>query len=176
MPIIPEVVEQQKLGYNPPHLVMIHDKIIVCSGCEIPFNRKDCKEPNNLVFKYVMFRTRPNGRGQKVVNKFRSAGYFHAQDLGCLRNLEELEQVEFVAAWRDICLMMLQDRDYKAHMSNTGKVSGKGMNLKQKHARWNKAEEDFVDSCIDAMQNRDLEQEAMFNLHPEKFLVPSTYF
>ena len=40
-----------------------------------------------------------------------------------------------VAAWRDICLMMLQDRDYEAHMSNTAKVSGKGMNLKQKHAR-----------------------------------------
>ena len=47
------------------------------------------------------------------------------------------------------------------------------MNLKQKHARWNKAEEDFVDSCIDAMQSGDLEQEAMFDLHPEKFLVPS---
>ena len=77
-----------------------------------------------------------------------------------------------VAAWRDICLMMLQDRDYEAHMSNTAKVSGKGMNLKQKNARWNKAE-DFVDSCIDAMQNGDLEQEAMFNLHPEKLLVPS---
>ena len=69
--------------------------------------------------------------------------------------------------------MMLQDWDYEAHMSNTAKVSGKGMNLKQKNARWNKAEEDFVDSCIDAMQNGDLEQEAMFDLHPEKFLVPS---
>ena len=78
-----------------------------------------------------------------------------------------------VAAWRDICLMMLHYWDYEAHMSNTAKVSGKGMNLKQKHARWNKAEEDFVDSCIDAMQNGDLEQEAMFNLHPENFLVPS---
>ena len=78
-----------------------------------------------------------------------------------------------VAAWRDICLMMLQDRDNEAYMSNTAKVSGKGMNLKQKNARWNKAEEDFVDSCIDAMENGDLEQEAMFDLHPEKFLVPS---
>ena len=77
-----------------------------------------------------------------------------------------------VAAWRDICLMMLQDRDYEAHMSNTAKVSGKGINLKQKNARWNKAE-DFIDSCIDAMQNGDLEQESMFDLHPENFLVPS---
>ena len=52
---MPEVVEEQKLGYNPPHLVMIYDKVIVCSGCKIPFNQKDCKEPNNLVFKYMMF-------------------------------------------------------------------------------------------------------------------------
>ena len=29
-----------------------------------------------------------------VQNNYRSAGYFHAQDLGCLRNLEELEEVE----------------------------------------------------------------------------------
>ena len=79
-----------------------------------------------------------------------------------------------VAAWQDMCLMMLQDRDYEAHISNTGKVSGKGMNLKQKAARWNEAEEDFVDLCSDAMQNGDIEQEATFDLHPETFLVPCT--
>ena len=77
-----------------------------------------------------------------------------------------------VAAWQDMCLMMLQDCNYEAHISNTGKVSGKGMNLKQKAVRWNNAE-DFVNSCIDAMQSGDIEQEAMFDLHPEKFLVPS---
>ena len=48
-----------------------------------------------------------------------------------------------------------------------------GMNLKQNAESWNKAEEDFVDPCIDAMQNDDIEQEAMFDLHPENFLVPS---
>ena len=69
--------------------------------------------------------------------------------------------------------MMLQDWDYEAHISNTAKVSGKGMNLKQKAKQWNKAEVEFVDSCIDVMHNGDMEQEAMFDLHPEKFLVPS---
>ena len=78
-----------------------------------------------------------------------------------------------MAVWRDICLMMLQDRNYEAHISNTAKVSGKGMNLKQKTKQWNKAEADFVDSCIDVMRNGNMEQEAVFNLHPEKFLVPS---
>ena len=55
--MVPEVVEDQKLSSNPPHLVMIFDKVIVCQGCEIPFNKKDCREPNNFVFKYMMFRT-----------------------------------------------------------------------------------------------------------------------
>ena len=67
--------------------------------------------------------------------------------------------------------MMPQDLDYEAHISSTAKVSGKGMNLKQKTKQWNKAEAEFVDSCIDAMHNGDMEQEAMFDLHPEKFLV-----
>ena len=78
-----------------------------------------------------------------------------------------------IAAWRDICLMMLQDCDYEAHICNTAKVSGKGMNLKQKTKQSNKAEAVFVDSCIDVMHNGNMEQGAMFNLHPEKFIVLS---
>ena len=78
-----------------------------------------------------------------------------------------------VVAWRDICLTMLQDRDYEAHISNTAKVSDNDMNLKQKTKQWNKAEADFMDSCIDAMRNGNMEQEARFDLQPEKFLVPS---
>ena len=61
LPMVLEVVEDQKLSYNPPHLVVLIDKVIVCSGCEIPFNRMDHREPNNFVFKYMMFRTQSNG-------------------------------------------------------------------------------------------------------------------
>ena len=91
---VPDAVEEQKLGYNPPHLVLLCERVIVCSGCKIPFNRRDCNEPNNMVFKYMMFRTRRNGRDKMVQNNYRSAGYFHARDFGCLHNLEELEEVE----------------------------------------------------------------------------------
>ena len=69
--------------------------------------------------------------------------------------------------------MMLQDQDYEAHIANTAKVSDKGMNLKQKAKQWNKAEVEFVDSCINVIRNGNIEQEAMFDLHQEKFLVPS---
>ena len=65
-----------------------------------------------------------------------------------------------IAAWRVICLMMLQDHDYEAHIPKTAKVSGKGINLKQKTEQWNKAEADFVDSCIDVMHNDNMEKEA----------------
>ena len=41
LPMVPEVVEDQKLSYNPSNLVMLIDNLIVCSCCEIPFNRKD---------------------------------------------------------------------------------------------------------------------------------------
>ena len=78
---IPDVVKEQKLGYNPLHFVLLCERVIVCSGCEIPFNRKDRKdrnEPNNMVLKYMMFQTRPNGRGKMVQNNYQSAGYFHA--------------------------------------------------------------------------------------------------
>ena len=33
LPIVLEAVEEQILSYNPPHLVMIFDKVIVCSRC-----------------------------------------------------------------------------------------------------------------------------------------------
>ena len=92
--MVPDVVEEQKLDYDPPHLVLLFERVIVCSRCDIPFNHKDRKEPNNMVFKYIMFRTRCYGRGKMVQNNYCSAAYFHARDLGCLQNLEELDEVE----------------------------------------------------------------------------------
>ena len=48
--MVPEMVQDQKLGYNPPHMVvMLIDKVVMCSGCEIPFNRKDRQEPNTFL-------------------------------------------------------------------------------------------------------------------------------
>ena len=51
---IPDVKEK-KLGYNPLHSVLLCERVIVCLGCKIPFNCKDHNEPNNMVFKYMMF-------------------------------------------------------------------------------------------------------------------------
>ena len=41
-----------------------------------------------------MFRRRPKGYGTWIKNNYRSPGYFHSVDLGCIRNLKELRHLE----------------------------------------------------------------------------------
>ena len=72
-----------------------------------------------------------------------------------------------------MCLMMLQDHGYEAHISNTGKDSGKGMNLKQKLQGGIKLKKILL---IDAMQNGDIKQEAMFDFWSFKKRESPTYF
>ena len=65
--------------------------------------------------------------------------------------------------------MLLQDRDYKAFLTNTGKVSGSGLNLKQRRAKFQKQEAQFVDSCIECIQEGDMEKELEMEMNPDEF-------
>ena len=47
-----------------------------------------------MVFKYQIFRKYPNGKGGIKTATTRSAAYFHSWDLGCLHELEELQNVQ----------------------------------------------------------------------------------
>ena len=47
-----------------------------------------------------------------------------------IRNKNRLPMSLAVAAWKDMLHMLLQDRDYQAFLTNTGKVSGASLNLK----------------------------------------------
>ena len=40
-----------------------------------------------------------------------------------------------VAAWRDTCTMIIQDRDYISFCTNKARVTGKGLNLMQQRER-----------------------------------------
>ena len=53
-----------------------------------------------------------------------------------IRNKTRLPMSLVVAAWKDMLHMLLQDRDYEAFLTNTGKVSGSGLNLKQRRAKF----------------------------------------
>ena len=50
----------------------------------------------NLVFRYKMYRTfpHPHKEGEWVTDKIRHYGYFHAEDMACIRNLDELRAIQ----------------------------------------------------------------------------------
>ena len=74
-----------------------------------------------------------------------------------------------VAAWKDMLHMLLQDRDYEAFVTNTGKVSGSGLNLKQRRAKFRKQEAEFVDSCLECIKEGDMEEELEVEMNPDEF-------
>ena len=65
--------------------------------------------------------------------------------------------------------MLLQDRDYEAFITNTGKVSGSGLNLKQRRAKFQKQEAEFVDSCLECIKEGDMEKELEMEMNPDEF-------
>ena len=74
-----------------------------------------------------------------------------------------------VVAWKDMLHMLLQDRDYKVFVTNTGKVSGSGLNLKQRRAKFWKQEAEFVDSCLECIKEGDMEKELEMEMKPDEF-------
>ena len=74
-----------------------------------------------------------------------------------------------MAAWQDMLHMLLQDRDYEAFVTNTGKVSGSGLNLKQRRAKFWKQEAEFIDSCLECIQEGDMEKEFEMEMNPNEF-------
>ena len=67
----------------------------------------------------------------------------------------------FVAAWRDMILMIKQDRDYTAFKNQSAKVCGRGLNLKQRKEHAERAEEKFIERCCEALEEGDIGAEAM---------------
>ena len=78
-----------------------------------------------------------------------------------------------VAAWKDMCSMMIQDSLYDGFVNNTAKVCGKGLNLKQKLERETKADGKFVNEALEALNSGDIEAEAMIDMDADKFFEPS---
>ena len=93
MSLVPADKEREKLIHNPPHLVFLTSMIERCQGCKKEFSKTDHETPNDLIFKYLMFRQWPNGKGGIDTSDTRSAGYFHAYDLGCLVRYKELQNI-----------------------------------------------------------------------------------
>ena len=86
-----------------------------------------------------------------------------------IRNQNRLPMSLAVAAWKDMLHMLLQDMDYEAFLTNTGKVSGSGLNLKQQRAKFQKQEAEFVDSCLECIHEGDMEKEFKMEMNPDEF-------
>ena len=69
----------------------------------------------------------------------------------------------------DMLHMLLQDRDYEAFVTNTGKVSGSSPNLKQRRVKFQKQEAEFVDLCLECIQEGNMEKELEMEMNPNEF-------
>ena len=94
---VPHNKEIIKMASNPVVYVIQPPQVSRCQGCKTPIQKT--KAPNNIVFRFKMFRPRPadpsNPQGEWVTPNNRSNGYFHARDLGCLHNCDELIDVQY---------------------------------------------------------------------------------
>ena len=77
-----------------------------------------------------------------------------------------------VAAWKDVPANDT-DHDYIAFVTNSAKVTGRGMNLMQKIAHERKTDQIFVNSALEALKSGDIEAEAMIDLDPEAGFIPT---
>ena len=68
--------------------------VAVCQGCRKGFNDpKYFVPPTNLVFRYKMYRKWPTKNNEWVYKDTKTYGYFHAEDMLCIRNFDELRNV-----------------------------------------------------------------------------------
>ena len=91
---VPKHVEGQKLATNPPHIVLINALVQKCSRCNFKFTAPERHRPQDMVFKYLMHRLKPDGRGKMVPDTNRIPAYFHLRDWAYLHHLEELKNIE----------------------------------------------------------------------------------
>ena len=92
--LVPTAKEKEKLKENPPIYVCMWNHVKTCSGCERQFAEMHRKAPNDLIFHYKMkwvyfdVKLQKRIQGKEIQN-----AYFHAQDLTCLWQVDELENL-----------------------------------------------------------------------------------
>ena len=98
--MVPDEVEKQflKAKKNRVYYVVLKkgNQVGRCQGCKMPITEDDKDFPKNLMFVYQMRRwvPPPEKKGKWVLSKDKRNCYFHSEDLGCLRRIAELEQLQ----------------------------------------------------------------------------------
>ena len=86
--------EQMKIksAQNPPTYCFLN-KAKWCQGCRTPFSANMYTPPLNLVIRFQTIVTWYSRGGELQKSRGPQSAYYHAGDLGCLRNCRELELV-----------------------------------------------------------------------------------
>ena len=96
--MVPDAVEKKFMKINRVCYVVLKkgNQVARCQGCKMPITEDDKGFPKNLMFLYRMRRwvPPPGDKGKWVLSKDRRNCYFHSEDLGCLRRIAELEQIQ----------------------------------------------------------------------------------
>ena len=96
--MVPHATEEKFLTINRPYYVVLNKKNLVsrCRGCQMVITEDEKRPPKNMVFLYKLRRDIPpkDGKGKWQLSREKRNCYFHADDLGCLRQVFELAKVK----------------------------------------------------------------------------------
>ena len=108
--LVPENVEHEFMKANRVYYIVLNERyekstkmVTYCRGCEGPITLEDKRFPNNMVFHYKHYRRVPKDREFKtwVMSKDKKNCYFHARDMGCLHQIQDLVNVEIPDVYMD---------------------------------------------------------------------------
>ena len=96
VPTVPEAIEDALMEANRVYYVVLNpnNNISRCQGCRLEIKKTDKKFPKNMVFLYKMRReVPPAGGGRWQLSQENLNCYFHASDLGCLKQVYALRDL-----------------------------------------------------------------------------------
>ena len=109
--MVPDDIERDFVKVNhvyyvvlSPHLEKSDKLITSCRGCNGKITLEEKKFPHNIVFQYRYYRKVPQGPPEQrswVMSRDRKNCYFHVHDMGCLHQLQDLQNVDIPQVYMD---------------------------------------------------------------------------
>ena len=109
--MVPDDIERDFVKANCVYYVVLSprleksDKLITsCRECNGKITLEEKKFPHNMVFRYRYYRKVPQGPPEQrswVMSRDWKNCYFHACDMGCLHQLQELQNVDILQVYMD---------------------------------------------------------------------------
>ena len=109
--MVPDDIERDFVKANHVYYVVLspcleksYKLITSCRGCNGKITLEEKKFLHNMVFRYRYYRKVPQGPPEQrswVMSWDRKNCYFHARDMGCLHQLQELQNVDIPQVYMD---------------------------------------------------------------------------